>query len=599
MESSEESFKPESQIIYKFFFSSEGIYVIPNYQRQYSWADEELDDLWNDLLDAYHAEKRENYFLGSVVIVKQKNYRLSVVDGQQRITTLMIMLNVLLKTFPNLDKNPDDDEMEIVDDEILKLLIYYNGGNKRKFVLQTRKEYDSMFQREVIMKEDFKKVEDISKSDLKKENPEFKFRNTANFFYDKFTEYSDKYGEKELANFVRYILYHVYIIRILCFSEPFALKLFLILNDRGKDLTSSDIIKTYILDKYNDDDEDGKEVFENNWHSLEETCSKNDIKMDEFLMFFNYYKLESFPRKQITDDFYDILKNNNASDLVQELSDFEKGVNEVFEADEKGKEERSLVYSLRYVPWTTHAMTAMSTAYMVKYPDIVGLFGMLRRFYYLTWMAGKTLNAVKQTSFNMIKKIKEKAPLKDIQEMADTFIKEKSVIRDVYEALDDDIFGESFLRPLLFSIEYRIRDGIDKTFYLNNKDIHVDHIVPRQFDKKPEEWPGLDDKAMKDYLNKLGNMALCPAVKNLEALNYGMDRKIKIYKGEDKYKSGYISFDTTRKVIDKYSDNKPDNKRAKMDSEYITKYYQDMIDGRKAYLKRQIEAMLDIHQESF
>ena len=198
----------------------------------------------------------------------------------------------------------------------------------------------------------------------------------------------------------------------------------------------------------------------------------------------------------------------------------------------------------------------------------------------------------------MIKKIREKAPLTDIQKMANTFLKEKSIIRDVYEALDDDIYGESFLRPLLFSIEYRIRDDVNKTFYVNNKDVHVDHIIPWQFDKKPEEWPGLDDKAMKEYLNKLGNMALCSAVKNLEALNYGMDNKIAIYQGKDKYKSGYVPFDTTRKVVDEYLSNKPNTEKIRDDDDYITKYYQDMINSRKDYLKNEIEEMLSIHQEN-
>ena len=92
MSNSTESFTPFSESIHKFFLGAEGIFVIPEYQRQYSWANEELDDLWNDFLDAYRAKNRHDYFLGSVVIVANGR-KLSVVDGQQRITTLMIMLD--------------------------------------------------------------------------------------------------------------------------------------------------------------------------------------------------------------------------------------------------------------------------------------------------------------------------------------------------------------------------------------------------------------------------------------------------------------------------------------------------------------------------
>lgn len=590
MNKSNESFTPSNESIHKFFLGAEGIFVIPDYQRQYSWGNEELDDLWNDFLDAYQAKERDDYFLGSVVVVANGR-KLSVVDGQQRITTLMIMLNVLYKTFPNLDSKKDDDDLDYVNGRTLKNMIYYNGEDKSKLQLQTRKQYDAIFRREVIDLDNYDNVKEVPLSSLKKEDPTFKFRNTAKFFYDKFIKFAETYGEDTLADFVRYTIDCVYIIKIVCYSEPFAIKLFLILNDRGKDLTSADIIKTYILNEYGANEE-GKEVFEENWHSIEETCSDNDVRMDEFLMFYNYFKLESYPRKQITDDLHDVIKHSDVEKLVQEMSNFENGMDEIFAANNKEREERSLVYSLRYVPWTTHTMAAMSTAYTVNYPDIVGLFTVLRRFYYLTMIAGKTLNAIKQTSFNMIKMIKSKEPLSAIRAEAEEFIKTKSVIRDVYEALDDDVYGESFLRPLMFSIEYQIRDDINKTFYRNDRSVHVDHILPKQFDKKPKEWPGLNIDAMKPYLNSIGNMALCSAVKNLEALNYGMDKKIDIYQGKDKYKSGYVPFDTTRKVVEEYQEEKHVN----IQPENMNEFWQKKIENRKNYLMGEIESMLEIRR---
>lgn len=581
------SFNPSNESIRRFFMGSEGIFVIPRYQRQYSWGNEELDDLWNDFLDAYRNPKQNDYFLGSVVVVAS-NEGLSVVDGQQRITTLMIMLNVLYKTYPEINSRRDERDHDYVNSTVLRNLIYYNGEDESMLQLQTRPEYDSVFRREIVNCEDYSKIESVPKTLLKREDPSHKFRNTAKFFYDNFKNFVDEYGMDELAKFVKYIIYNIYIIKIVCYDEPFAIKLFLILNDRGKDLASADIIKTYILDKYGDN-ENGKNIFEQNWRRIEETCSENDIKMDEFLAYYSYYKLSSLPRKQITDDFYEIVKENDVAALVQELSNFENGMKEIFQADKKSREEMSLVYSLRYVPWSVHAMAAMTTAYTAKYPDIVGLFTVLRRFYYLCWIAGKTLNSIKQTSFNMIKMISKNAPLSEIREEAEDFIKNKMLIRDAYEALDGEVYGESFLKPLLFSLEYELRSSLNTTFYLNNNSVHIDHILPKQFNKRPEAWPNIDYEGIKGHLNLIGNMALCSAVKNLEALNYGMDRKIDIYRGNDKYKSGYIPFDTTITVVEDYlTSNKED------ESGDATQRAMDKIVSRGQYLIRGIENMLKI-----
>lgn len=582
------TFNPIDQNIRKFFLSAEGIYTIPRYQRQYSWGSEELDELWNDFLDAYRAPNRSDYFLGSVVVVSG-NGRLSVVDGQQRVTTLMIMMNVLYKTFPNLNSRQDENDHEYINNNVLKNMIYYNGEEESMLQLQTRPEYDSIFRREIVERKDYSEIKEVPKSLLKKEDPTHKFRNTAKFFYDNFKSYADEYGEDELAKFVKYIIYNIYLIKIICYDEPFAIKLFLILNDRGKDLASSDIIKTYILDKYGDN-EDGKTIFEQNWRHIEETCSSNDVKMDEFLAYYSYFKLSSLPRKQITEDFHEIIKNSDIANLVQEMSNFENGLKEIFAANDKDREEMSLVYSLRYVPWSVHVMSAMTTAYTVNYPNIVGLFKILRRFYYLSWIAGKTLNAVKQTSFNMIKMIKEKAPLKNIEEEAEDFITEKMVMRDAKEVLDGDVYGESFLKPLLYSLEYELRSSLNKTFYLNNNSVHIDHILPKQFYKKPESWPGIEYNLIKKDLNSIGNMALCPAVKNLEALNYEMDRKINIYRGKDKYKSGYIPFDTTIIVAEDYLAEKHNNIKI----ENPTKHIEEKIAARGRYLLKGIDKMLDI-----
>lgn len=115
----EDTFRPENQNI-SAIFNCDQIYRIPNYQRQYSWTNEQLEVLWDDLYEEYKNQNNKCYFLGSIVVVKTGDY-LDIIDGQQRITTLMIMMDVLRKTFPEINK--DSKEINFVD--LKKLTIQY------------------------------------------------------------------------------------------------------------------------------------------------------------------------------------------------------------------------------------------------------------------------------------------------------------------------------------------------------------------------------------------------------------------------------------------------------------------------------------------
>ena len=77
-------------------FSSDFEYHIPVYQRPYAWTIEETNTLFDDLYVFYTSEKEdENYFLGSIVLIKDKDAKADVIDGQQRLTTLTILFSVL------------------------------------------------------------------------------------------------------------------------------------------------------------------------------------------------------------------------------------------------------------------------------------------------------------------------------------------------------------------------------------------------------------------------------------------------------------------------------------------------------------------------
>ncbi|MBL0120557.1 MAG: DUF262 domain-containing protein [Saprospiraceae bacterium] len=99
----EDIFKPQSLTVGELFGNKDALYQIPKYQRPYSWGEDQLSTLWDDLIEAQQFEP--NYFLGSIITAKPEeasNY-LDIVDGQQRLTTLLILLCVCRDVFPNIN----------------------------------------------------------------------------------------------------------------------------------------------------------------------------------------------------------------------------------------------------------------------------------------------------------------------------------------------------------------------------------------------------------------------------------------------------------------------------------------------------------------
>ena len=90
----EDIFKPSSLTIKQLFGNTDAFYQIPRSQRAYSWGDNELEKLWDDITEAKQDDP--NYFLVSIITAKpeENSCYIDIFDGQQRLTTLIIMLGV-------------------------------------------------------------------------------------------------------------------------------------------------------------------------------------------------------------------------------------------------------------------------------------------------------------------------------------------------------------------------------------------------------------------------------------------------------------------------------------------------------------------------
>ncbi|WP_334090517.1 DUF262 domain-containing protein, partial [Helicobacter typhlonius] len=101
----------ESKSVLKYL--SENKFLIPMYQRPYTWEEEQCEQLWNDIVGFFDNEERQQddeYFLGSVVMYKQDGKQ-NIIDGQQRTTTLSLLLKAL---YDKASKDKSEEIKELI-----------------------------------------------------------------------------------------------------------------------------------------------------------------------------------------------------------------------------------------------------------------------------------------------------------------------------------------------------------------------------------------------------------------------------------------------------------------------------------------------------
>lgn len=542
-------FDASSKSLLSLFNSAEALFQVPVYQRPYRWTRTEVDELWNDIYEAFTNNKEDakqdiNYFLGSIITVpdKKTGYK-DIVDGQQRITTLMIMFNMIFKIFPNLNENSEN--ANAITNKMLGKCIR-NDNDRERLRLQTHPNYQSDFKKEVLDAD----IENILQFETPKkyeDDPKLLFKNTAKIF----AGYLKNMNIEEANNFVEYLFNKVKIINIECTDESFAIKMFQIINNRGLDLFSSDLIKSSLF-KQIDNDHD-KTVFLADWNDIEKGIKDlQDINIDEMFTLYQYFCIEENPKLSLDKVMINYFAKHNISpnDAVANFKEFvEKYRKDIEQTDNK------VIYSLRYIPWKMYWRTIVLTAEMTNYPEKEKLYRSIFRFYYLFWIAGETMTKIKQTSFNVIKNIKEKKSIQNIDQELENMLEKHHIKKLALEHLNsENVYSRRWSKPLILSIEYN-QTGENHSTFISLSSVQLDHILPQKYVES--DW-NIDKQTATRYMNTIGNLTLLSGARNIKARNDKYAIKLQIYNGQGRHKDckdGCTAYRVSQQIVDNYKED--------------------------------------------
>jgi uncharacterized protein with ParB-like and HNH nuclease domain len=250
-------------------------YIIPEYQRPYSWDKEQCLELIDDLKQSFKNEEN-GYFLGNIVVAGSldESSELEVIDGQQRLTTLTILMRVLLSfdkdnlKLKNSIWELDDRTNEIIEPRLTTKVF---SGKDSKYLSE-------------IIDIDFR-IEDLEEP-TKSSN---QYKKNMYLFYKEIQKIGDKI---EIQNFVDYILYKASLLPIQTdgrskeSAREKALKIFETINDRGKSLNDSDIFKAKLYNKALNKKEDNE--FIKRWNNLNEECIEIKYNVDEIFKLYTH-----------------------------------------------------------------------------------------------------------------------------------------------------------------------------------------------------------------------------------------------------------------------------------------------------------------------
>ena len=254
---------------------SSGYYVIPRFQRPYSWDIENISDFWADV-----AENQSEYFIGSMVVYQLLG-RLGVVDGQQRLTTIMILLASLRDT---LEKNGFSDQAS----GLHKLIERENIENKLEFVLNTQTSYP--FLQDNVLSAKSQSIP--AKVGIEEESikaARIHFNRKLNELVDEIEnneaipKAKKQSRKKERLLQLRESVLSLNVILITLDSEEDAYLIFETLNTRGKDLALADLVKNHLAKhlKTKNQSLDGLSL---KWTKMRETIEgKRELDTDTFL----------------------------------------------------------------------------------------------------------------------------------------------------------------------------------------------------------------------------------------------------------------------------------------------------------------------------
>lgn len=541
-------------------------YRIPEYQRPYVWGMEQISELLDDINDALEKDEDSQYFLGSMVLQKNQTPQegitfeeYDVLDGQQRLTTLFLLIAVLRDLTSNTDVK-----------EACQKFIFQKGNNTLRIPERLRVVFDIREEVKNFIISHVKDTDTTLYITGNRINEYGKDIDTSiknmilNIVFIK--TYLEEKEEGYIDKLTTYLLNNVLMIYVSSENLDDAFRLFTVMNNRGVKLRGSDILKASNLSQIED-------VNTRNKYALvwEETENYFEENFDEFLSHLRSIivkkKAASSLLKEFEDNIYNPKEYDRSNKKTHALPPLLKKGAETFEFIKRYKDHYTKIfdedhYSINNSFEFDNLLTVMkygleSDSWVApllrfydkfKNKDLITFTKALDNMFAFDWITGLTPTKRIENIHSILEKIDSEAePSSIISHLKSHIIKE-----ELSTELDKKIYGRRPARYLMLKLDALMHGNERKISFPPT--ISIEHILP-QTPESNSNWltDFCDEEKRIHYTHLLGNLVLISRRKNSSQGN--KDYQVK----KEKYFKGNIElFSNSIRIYLKYSTWTPD-----------------------------------------
>ena len=524
----------DQKTIFTLLSDKKADFLIPDYQRPYAWDEEQCQTLWDDIFSFSFPnnnyqdfdESADEYFLGTIVTYKNESGKSEVIDGQQRLTTLLIILRAFYDKSANMKDENSKSTRALIEQCIWKTDTF------RKADKSTLK-----IGSEVATDNDKEEFLDLLKTGKVKLESKSQYASNYQFFQRKIDNFV-----QDFAGYFPYlparILNNCILLPIEAESQDTALRIFSTLNDRGLPLSDADIFKAQFYKYYGDLDR--KDEFIGEWKELEEITSSmfypnTGTPMDELFARYMYFLRAKEGNKSTTTEAlrkfyernkYQYLKQSKTIDELKALASFWKSVY----CQDKERFSDDLLKKLfvlnnapngmwQYITSVYFLQNRSKDGSLLEETKFCEFLDKITVFIFAYTITNPGVNALRTPVYDGMINIINGIDL--------TFSK--------YKFSEDKV--RSFFNNYVFTNQRKITRSM-LTWYAYtfqgqqlleaDEILHLEHI----YSKKRQEMDG--GLQAESNLESLGNKVLLEASINIKASDYRFEDKRKIYSGEQR-----------------------------------------------------------------
>jgi uncharacterized protein with ParB-like and HNH nuclease domain len=510
-------------------------FIIPEYQRDYSWKSDQVEELWDDIISSY--ENNKSYFMGPVVLCTEGNSKEDecfIVDGQQRFATFTIFFSAVRSIGSHFRDHPDDPVYK----EIEKTKENHDIADKLKalaedrilyrtepdhYYLKLNKKDHSIFEKNIQTKNpplltvDGLKIKPADRLIIKTQKIFF-----ANI-KEKFLRHKD--GIKILYDCLAHVTKHIYFWDIKVNSDTDAYLLFESLNSKGLDLSISDLLKNRML-MLCGSDISKKELILDHWEQMISSLEESKFSPADFLRYYWIAFHKFTTKKELYRAIREHLTNENVLIQSQKFLKYAKFFSEITK--------KTLIYpSTEYSKDSINKYFAEINTlnYKLAYPLFLVVKEKNERLFkkLLPQIISFLFRLVTVGEFSVGK-------AENFFRTAEKNVKDGKSENDILNIFKDDEISDKNFADKFTSRNYTndigkyilikiYEDKTGKEILVDTKIIHLEHIFPVSH---KDHWEGFDKKNKEyiDWIQNIGNMTLLNGMINRSASNKKFSEKV-------------------------------------------------------------------------